>query len=107
MADTYRPLRDDDPVGTEVEIEGCGPSLWVLRARHNSWGMLTSVQFQEDHPIVRSLIALRVRVPDPWGELLAAARIAYEVADFSNYPVTEQQLGDAIAAVEAAKKGTP
>ena len=98
MPDTYRPLREDDPVGTEVWFgipkDDCSPRTLLLR--HSQWGVVA--YGPHAMPSVELLRHLFVRCPDPWGELLAKAKKVVQLNGSHN------ELRAAIAAVEAAQQ---
>ena len=109
MADTYRPLREDDPVGIEVWSTMTYESTPRLLGPVLLWGRFSQVCVEVGQGIevwnIRHLV-VRVREPDPWGELLEAAKWAEkELAGcrVSNIHM-HNQLGVAIAAVEAQKE---
>lgn len=99
MADTYRPLREDDPVGTEVYTQPFSISSGRITTRRGQQACVDDGAFLT----VWHVSKLFVRVPDPWGELLEAAKWAEKelagcrVSNIHMY----NQLGVSIAAVEA------
>jgi hypothetical protein len=98
MPDTYRPLREDDPVGTEVYLRCAGQyealgRLLATTAERWCWSRPPC-----GCPVTHEAHQLYVRVPDPWGELLRTAKkLVTDEPDWKIY----DPLRAAIAAAEA------
>lgn len=107
MADTYRPLTADDPVGTEVTWQDNPRCRWTLLGIHDGTAWLKYIGSNRQE--VQPLAGLSVRVPDPLPELLEAAKGYQAVMRHRPYQHGDGYLNDkldaAIAAVEAQQKG--
>jgi hypothetical protein len=101
MPDSYRPLREDDPVGTEVYAKHRRPHVELLGSILARHGMHAWV-YDDDGPSTWDAGLLFVRVPDPWGELLEAAKVAAELLE--RYYPKLTTLRAAIAAAEQAAR---